>query len=181
MLISSIQRFSSAAQSCLTLCKASLSITYSQSLLKLMSIELVMPSNHLILCHLLLLPPSIFSSIGILSNESVLHIRWPRYWSFSLSPSSEYSGSISLVIDLFDLLAVQGTLKSLHWKGNGKPLQYSCLENPMNSMKRQKDMTLKDELPGSVGAQYATDKIGEITPEKMKRRSQSKNNVQLWM
>ena len=89
--------------------------TPSRSSLKLMSIESVMPSNHLILCHLLLLPPSIFSSIRIFSSESVLRIRWPKYWSFSfsLSPSNEYSGLISFRMDLLDLLAVQWTLKSL--------------------------------------------------------------------
>ena len=88
---------------------------YSQSLLKLVSIESVMPSNHLILCHPLLLLPSIFPGIRVFSNESVLHIRWPRYWSFSfsMSPSNEYPGLISLRIDWLDLLAVQGTLKSL--------------------------------------------------------------------
>ena len=92
----------------------SLSLINSWSLLKLMSIESVMPSNHLILCHLPLLLPSIFPRIRVFSNESVLHIRWPKYWSFSfnISPSSEYSGLISLRIDCFDLLAVQGTLKS---------------------------------------------------------------------
>ena len=95
--------------------QASLSITNSQSLLKLMSIKLVMPSNHLILCHLLLLSPLIFPSIRVFSNESVLHIRWPKYWSFnfSISPSNGYSGLISLRMDWLDLLAVQGTLKSL--------------------------------------------------------------------
>ena len=95
--------------------QASLSITNSLSLLKLMFIKSVMPSNHLILCHPLLLLPSIFSSSRVFSNESVLHIRWPKYWSFSLriSPSYEYSGLISFKIDWFDLLAVQGTLKSL--------------------------------------------------------------------
>ena len=97
--------------------QASLSITDSQSLLKLMSIELVKPSNHLILCHRLLLPPSIFPSIRVFSNESVLHIRWPKYWSFSfsisISPSNEYSGLISFRMDWLDLLAVQGTFKSL--------------------------------------------------------------------
>ena len=95
--------------------QACLSITISQSLLKLMSIELVMPSNHLILCHPLLLPPSIFPSIRVFSNESVLRIRWPKYWSFSfsISPSNEYSGLICFRMDWFDLLAVQGTLKSL--------------------------------------------------------------------
>ena len=93
-------------------CQASLSITNSRSLFKLMSIKSVMPSNHLILCHPLLLPPSIFPSIRFFSNESVLHIRWPKYWSvsFSISPSSEYSGLISFRNDWLDLL---GTLKSL--------------------------------------------------------------------
>ena len=96
--------------------QASLPITNSQSLLlKLMSIESVMPSNHLSLSRLLLLLPSIFPSIRIFSNESVLPIRWPKYWSFtfSISPSNEYSGLISYRMDWFDLLAVQGTLKSL--------------------------------------------------------------------
>ena len=95
--------------------QASLSITNSRSLLKLMSIESVMPSSHLILCYPLLLQPSIFPSIRVFSNESVLHIRWPKYWSFSfsISPSNEYSGLISFRTDYFDLLAVQGTLKSL--------------------------------------------------------------------
>ena len=95
--------------------QASLSITNSRSLLKLMSIESVMPSNHLILCHPLLLLPSIFPSIRVFSNESVLHIRWPKYWSFtfSISPSSENSGLISFRMDWLDLLAVQGTLKNL--------------------------------------------------------------------
>ena len=96
-------------------CQASLSITNSRSLPKLMSIELVMPSNHLILCHPLLLLPSIFSSIRVFTNESVLCIRWPKYWSFSLriSPSNEHPGLISFRMDWLDLLAVQGTLKSL--------------------------------------------------------------------
>ena len=95
--------------------QASLSITSSWSLLKLMSIESVMLSNHLILCRPLLLPPSVFPSIRVFSNESVLHIRWPKYWSFSFSnsPSNEYSGLISFRVDWLDLLAVQGTLKSL--------------------------------------------------------------------
>ena len=95
--------------------QASLSITNSRSLIKLMSIKSVMPSNHLILCSSLLLPPSIFQSIRVFSSESVLHIRWPKYWSFSfnISPSSEYSGLISLRMDWFDLLAVQETLKIL--------------------------------------------------------------------
>ena len=96
-------------------CQASLSIPNSLSLLKLMSIASVMPSNHLILCRPLLFPPSIFPSIRLFSNESVLRIRWPKYWSFSfgISPSNEYSGLISFQMDWLDLLAVQGTLKSL--------------------------------------------------------------------
>ena len=94
---------------------ASLSITNSQSLLKLISIQLAMPSNHLILCHPLLLPPSIFPSIRVFSNESFLRIRWPRYWSFrfSISPSNEYSVLISFRMAWLDLLAVQGLSKSL--------------------------------------------------------------------
>ena len=96
-------------------CQASLSITNSWSLHKLMSIESVMPSNHLILHRPLLLPPSVFPSMRVFSNESVLHIRWPKYWSFSfnISHSNEHSGLISLRMDLLDLLAVQWTLKSL--------------------------------------------------------------------
>ena len=96
-------------------CQASLSITNSWSLLRLMSIELVMPSNHLILCHPLFLLPSIFPSIRVFSNESTLCIRWPKYWSFNfnISPSNEHSGLISFRIDWLNLLAVQGTLKSL--------------------------------------------------------------------
>ena len=95
--------------------QVSLSITNSRSSLKLMSIESAMPSNHLILCHPLLLLPSIFPSIRLFSNELALHIRWPKYWSFSfnISPSNEYSGLISFRMDWLDLLAVQGTLKSL--------------------------------------------------------------------
>ena len=96
-------------------CQASQSITNSQSLLKLMSIKSVMPSNHLILCHPLLLPPSIFPSTRVFSNESVLCIKWPKYLSFSssISPYNEYSGLISFRMDWLDLLAVQGTLKIL--------------------------------------------------------------------
>ena len=96
-------------------CQTSLSITNSQSLPKLKSIESVMPSNHLILCHPLLLLPSMFPSIRVFSNESVLCIRWPKYWSFSfsISLSNEYSGLISFRMDRLDFLAVQGTLKSL--------------------------------------------------------------------
>ena len=114
-------QFSSVAQLCLTATlwtassQASLSITNSWSLLKFLSIESVMPSHHLILCRPLLLPPSIFPSIRVFSNESVLHIRWSTYWSFSfsVSPSDEYSGLISFRMDWLDLFAVQGTLKSL--------------------------------------------------------------------
>ena len=96
-------------------CQAFLSITNSQSLLKLMSIQLVMPSNHLILCRSLLHPASIFPKFRVFSNESVLCIRWPKCWSFSfsISPSNEYSGLTSFKMDWLDLLAVQGTLKSL--------------------------------------------------------------------
>jgi len=110
---------------------ASQSITNSWSLLKLMSIELVMPSNHLILCHPLLLLPSIFPSIRVFSSESVLHIRWPEYWnfSFSISFSNEYSGLIYFRMDWFDLLAVQGTLKGLlqHHSSKASVLQCSAL------------------------------------------------------
>ena len=109
---------------------ASLSITNSQSVLKLISVELVMPSNHLILCHPLLLLPSILPSIRVFSSESTLLIRWPKYWtfSFSISPSNEYSGLISFRRDWFDLLAVLGTLKSLlqHHSSKASILQHSA-------------------------------------------------------
>ena len=112
LIFVSSDQFSSLAQSCLTqtpwtaACQASLSITNFQSLLKLMSIELVMPSNHLILCRPLLLPPLIFLSITVFSNESVICIRWPKYWSFNfcISPCNGYSGLSSFRIDWFDLL-----------------------------------------------------------------------------
>ena len=111
-------------------CQASLSITNSRRLLKLMSIESVMPFNHLILCCPLLLLLSIFPSIKVFSSESVLHIRWPNYWSFSfsISPSNEYSGLISFRMDWLDPLAVQGTLKSLLQQHSSKAsiLQYSA-------------------------------------------------------
>ena len=110
--------------------QASLSIINSQSLVKLMPIESLMPSNHPILCHLLLLPPSLFPSIRVFSNESALRIRWPKYWSFSfnISLSSEYSGQISFRMDWLDLLAVQGTLKSLlqHHSLKASILQHSA-------------------------------------------------------
>ena len=114
-------QFSSVTQSCPTLCtpwtaarQAFLTITSSQSLLKLICIELVIPSNNLILCHPLLLLPSVFPSIRVFSNESALHIRWPKYWSFSfnISPFNEHPELISFRIDWLDLLAVQGTLNS---------------------------------------------------------------------
>ena len=109
-------------------CQASLTITNSQSLLKLMSIELVMPSNLLILCHPLLLLPSIFPKIRVFSNESVLYIRWPKYRSisFSISPPSEYSGLISFRMDWLDLLAVQGTFKSLLQHHSSKASLLRC-------------------------------------------------------
>ncbi len=111
-------------------CQASLSITNSWSSPKLISIELVMPSSHLILCHPLLLLPSIFPRIRVFSNESALHIRWPKYWSFSfsISPSNEHSGPISFRMDWLDLLAVQGTLKSFlqHHSSKASALQHSA-------------------------------------------------------
>ena len=103
-----------------TACQASLSFTISQSLFKFMSIESVRLFIHLILCHHLLLLPLIFPSIWVFSNESALHIRWPKYWSFSISPSNEYTGLISFRINWFDLLAVQGSLKSLFQNHNLK-------------------------------------------------------------
>ena len=110
--------------------QGSLSNINSQSLLKLMSIKSVMPSSHLILCHPILLLPSIFPSIRVFPHESALHIRWPKYWtfSFSISTSKEYSGLISFRIDWFDLLAVQGTLKSLlqHHSSKASILQRSA-------------------------------------------------------
>ena len=116
-------------------CQAFLSITNSWSLLKLVSIELVMPFNHLNLCHPLLLPPSSFPSIRVYSNESALCIRWPKYWSFSfsISPSNEYSGLIFFRMDWLDLLAVQGTLKSLLQQHSSKAwffLALSLLYSP---------------------------------------------------
>ena len=118
MFLSSVQSLSHVqlfATPWTAACQSSLSITNSWNLFKLMFIESVMPSNHLILCHPLLLLPSMFPSIRVFSSESVLHIRWPKYWSFSflISASSEYSGLISFRIGWLDLLAVQGTLKSL--------------------------------------------------------------------
>ena len=110
-------------------CQASLSITNSRSPPKRVSIESVMSSNHLILCHPLLLLPSIFSSIRVFSNESALRIRWPKYWSFNfnISPSNEHSGLISFRMDWLDLLAVQGTLKSLLQHHSSKH-QFFCTQ-----------------------------------------------------
>ena len=107
---------------CTAACQASLSIANCQSPPKPMSIESVMPSNHFVLCHPLLLLPSIFPSIRVFSNESALRIRWPKYWSFSFSiiPSKEHPGLISFRMDWLDLLAVQGTLKSLHQHHSSK-------------------------------------------------------------
>ena len=127
---SSIQLLSCADSLCTAVHQASLFITNYRSLLKLMSIALVMSSNHLILCPPLLLLPSIFPSIRVFFNESVLHIRQPKYWSFSfnISPSSEYSGLISFRMDWLDLLAVQGTLKSLlqHLSSKAPILRHSA-------------------------------------------------------
>ena len=129
-------QFSSVAQSCQTFCdpmncstQSSLSIINSWSLLKLMSIESVMPSSHLILCCPLLLLPPIPPSIRVFSNESTLHMRWPKYWSFrfSISPSNEYPGLISFRMDWVDLLAVQGTLKSLLQHHSSKSINSSVL------------------------------------------------------
>ena len=124
--------------------QASLSITNSWSLLKLMSIESVMPSNHLILCHPLLLLPSIFPSIRVFSQDSVLRIRWPKYWSFSfgISPSNEYSGLISFRMDWLDLLAVQGTLKRV--------LQYHTQFKSINSSTKSKKEDLSKYLSHEV-------------------------------
>ena len=123
-----MNKFSSVTQLC-PIDTTSLSIINSWSLLKLMSTESVMPSNHLILCHPLFLPPSIFPSIRVFSNQSVLHIRWPKYWSFSfnISPSNEPSGLISFRMDWLDLLAVQGALKTLlqHHSSKASILQHS--------------------------------------------------------
>ena len=149
----------SVAQSCLTLCdpwtaarQAPLSFTISQSLLKPMSVELVMPSNYLILCRPLLILPPIFPSIGVFSNESALHIRWPKYWSFSfsISPSNEYLGLISFRMDWLDLLAVQGALKSLlqHHSSKASVLQHSAffmvqLSHPHITTRKSTALTIR--------------------------------------
>ena len=145
MVMISVQ-FSSVTQSCQTLevtprtaaGQASLSITNSWSLLKVMSIESVISSNHLIVCCPLFLLPSIFPNIRVFSIESVLHIRWPKYWSFSfsISPSNEYSGLISFRMDWLDLLAVQGTLKSL--------LQHHSSKTSIQLKKKKTNHVLQD-------------------------------------
>ena len=132
----SLSRVRLFATPCAAARQASLSITNSRSVLKLMSIELVMPSNHLILCRPLLLPPSIFPSIKIFSNESALHIRWPKHWSFSfnISPSNEHPGLVSFRMDWLDLLAVQVMLKSLLQHHSSKASFFSAqLSSQSNS------------------------------------------------
>ena len=127
--VQSLSRVQLFATPCTTACQASLSITNSQSSPKPMSIELVMPPSLLTLCRPLLLLPSIFPSIRVFSNESALHVRWPKYWSFSfnISPSNEHPGLISFRMDWLDLLAVQGTLKSLLQHHSSKVSILQCL------------------------------------------------------
>ena len=141
--LSHVQLFAAPLAS---VCQASLSITNSWSLLKLMSIESVMPSNHLILCCPLLFLPSIFPSIGVFSNESALCIRWPKYWSFSfkISPSNEHSGLISFRMDWLDLLAVQGTLKHLlqHHNSKASVLQCSASNSHIHTQLLEKNIAL---------------------------------------
>ena len=134
-------------------CQAFLSFTISRSLLKLMSTESLMTSNHLVLCHPLLLLPSIFPSIRVFSNELALRSRWPKYWSFSFSPSKENSGLIFLRIDWFDLLEVQGTLKSLlqHHSSKASILQRSTfftvqLSHQLGIKQNQRSLVLPQEL-----------------------------------
>ena len=125
-------------------CQASLSLTNSQRLLKLMSVEEVMPSNHLILCCPLLLLPSIFPSIRVFSNESVLRIRWPKYWSFSfsISPSNEYSGLISFRMDWLDLLAVQGNSWRVLSQESSPTLQFKSINSSVFSFLYSPTLTL---------------------------------------
>ena len=148
-----------------TACQAYLFITNSRSLIRLMSIESVMPSNHLILCRPLLLPPSIFPSIRVFPNESALRIRWPKYWSFSfsISPSNEYSGLISFRTDWSDLLAVQETLKSLlqHHSSKASILQCSAfflvqLSHPYMTMTTGKTIALVAQLVKNPSAMQET-------------------------
>ena len=145
--------------------QASLSITNAQSFLKLMSIKSVMPSNHLKLCCPLLLLPTIFPSIRVFSEESVLHIRWPKYWSFSfsISPSNECSGLISLRMDWLDLLAIQGTLKSLLQHHSSKAINSSAfsffivqLSHPYMTIRKTIALTRQTLLQSIVSAfEYA--------------------------
>ena len=139
--VQSLSRVQLFANPWTAVCQASLSITNFWSLLKLMSIESVMPSNHHTLCRPLLLLPSIFPSIRVFSNESVLCIRWPKYWSFSfsISPSNEYSGLISFRMDWLDLLAVKGTLKSLLQHNSSKPLVLQCQRSLWSNSHIQRD------------------------------------------
>ena len=134
--------------------QVSLSITNSWSLLKLMPIQSVLPSSHLIFCHPLLLRPSIFPSFRVFFNESVLHTRWPKYWSFSfnISPSSEYSGLISFRMDWLDLLAVQGTLKSLlqHHSSKASILQCSAFFIVQFSYYKLKNINNPNLLIGNI-------------------------------
>ena len=139
--LSHVQLF---ATQCNAACQASLSITNSQSFLKHMTIELVMPANHLILCHPLLLLPSIFPSIRVFSNKSALRTRWPKYWSFSfnISPSNEHPGLISFKMDWLDILAVQGTLKSLLQHHSSKASKVCSVYRTQN-MKEKNSKVLK--------------------------------------
>ena len=152
-------------------CQASLSFTISQSLFKFMSIELVMPSNYLILCCSLLLLLSIFPSIRVFSNESALRIRWPKYWSFSfsISLSNEYSGLISFTIDWFDLLSFQGTLKSLPQQPNLKVLILRCwaflmvqLSHPYNATGKIVALTIQIYHISNIKLIYRKQKLGGI-------------------
>ncbi|CAI9165523.1 unnamed protein product [Rangifer tarandus platyrhynchus] len=148
-------------------CQASLSCTISWSLFKLVSIESVIPSNHLILCRPLLLLPSIFPSIGTFSNELALHIRWPKYWSFSFSPSNEYSRLIAFRIDWFDLLAVQGTLKRLLQHHSSKALNKSKMMLPAWSdrgMAEPRPEEVQGESPPSTRIPHPTRKSGPENP-----------------
>ena len=177
---------------------------HSQSLLKLMSIESVMPSNHLILCRPLLLPYSNFPSFRVFSNESHLHIRWPNYWSFSfsISPSNEYSGRISFRKDWLNLFAIQGTLKSLlqHHSSKASIFQGSAFfivklshsymtTGKIIALTRQTFVgkvifllfNMLSRLVIAFLPRASVEKSGEITSERMKRWSQGKNNTQLWM
>ena len=166
----------SVAQLCLTLCnprtaarQGSLSLTISQSLLKFTSAALVMPSSHLILWHPLLLL-SIFPSIRDFSNDSAVHIRWPKYWSFSIRPSSEYSGLISFRTDWFDLLAVQGNLRSLlqHHSWKASILLHS--EGIINIQKRESQNRRVWSTSGCRGGPASTSKGQPQLPSPPKKR-----------